>query len=343
MERDFFRPDYYSDGKEKAGLSSEQEKKYINLVSRAREAKAYPYQSGYHVRAAALAKDGTVYAGGNKEYALSDAFAHGETAVISGLKDLTDSPIEALAWYLESKNDTSISQEYGRPCGNCRDVMSEYCGADFVLLTGNEKGMVYTKLKDFLFEDFSSLELAKVDRRAAGLALKAARKSVDVYLPDALKLNTYGAVLISEYHNIWAGSLYSNAGFDSVTPVLSAVLSWRNSYPEGKISDTHLRLKKLVIASPYEVPSPFYRDRQAILEIDEILRRYTGKTNPLPVEIVHATFNDDDKIVPVDARITNTEEWLPHPFTPGAFRMDDVIKSELGGLMGADSVKNLGI
>jgi hypothetical protein len=72
--------------------------------------------------------------------------------------------------------------------------------------------------------------------------------------------------------------------------------------------------------------TPLYRDRQAILELDEILRMFKGSNSPLRVEIVKVGSN-------VEAYETNVEEWLPHPFSPGAFRMDDVTRAQLDKLI----------
>ena len=102
-----------------------------------------------------------------------------------------------------------------------------------------------------------------------------------------------------------------------------------------------MRLKKLVIASEGGVPSPFYRDRQAILELDEILRIYTGNPNPLRVEIIQAKDSVRGWAEAVEAFETNVEEMLPHPFSPGAFRMDDVMMAQLVKLIGENDVAKI--
>lgn len=322
------------------GLDERKRERYTSLVLRAKEASAYPHQSGYFVRTAGLAKDGTEYIGGNKEYAHSDAFVHGETAVLSGMKDITDSPMEAIAWY-RREGELVTPESLGRPCGNCRDVMRAYCSPELVLLNGNETGIVYTHLSDFLFEDFSRIDVGSVRPYPAWSALHAARRAVDVYLPEDMKSTVYGAALEAEDGTIWQGIQYTNVGYDAITPVMSAVINWMNSYPSGHVSDRHLRLKKLVIASEGGVPSPFYRDRQAILELDEILRIYTGNPNPLRVEIIQAKDSVRGWAEAVEAFETNVEEMLPHPFSPGAFRMDDVMMAQLVKLIGENDLAKI--
>jgi len=314
-------------------LSESEKEMYTHLVLRAKEAKAYPHQSGYFVQTAGLAEDGTEYVGGNKEYGFSDAFVHGETAVISGMKDITDSPIKAIAWY-RKEGELVTHESFGRPCGNCRDVMNAYCTPDLVLLNGNETGIVFTQLKDFLFEDFGLIDSSRIDGRGIEEALSAADAGIDTYLPETTKLGMYGAALVAEDGTVWSGTHYSNAGYDSVTPVMSAVLHWMNDYPKRRVSERHLKLSKLVVAGGWKMVSPLYRDRQAILELDEILRRYNGNDEPLRVEIVR--FDDKVKVF-----VTDTDEWLPHPFSPGAFRMDDVMEAQLVKLIGETEVKKI--
>ncbi|QQG41473.1 MAG: hypothetical protein HYV90_04940 [Candidatus Woesebacteria bacterium] len=334
--RQLHQPDYVSNQSIEIELTSEQIEKYTRLVSFALEGKAYPYQSGYHVRAAALSINGEMHAGGNKEYGLSDAFIHGETAAISGLRDITASPIEAVAWYLKKDKPGPISESYARPCGNCRDVMLRYCDPSMALLTGNSEGIVFTRLSDFLHDDFDKIDTLNIDKLAVEIALGAVDSAVNIYLPEDLKRGVYGAALVSEDGATWMGSHYTNVGYDSITPVLSAVINWRNSYPLGTVSEKHLKLSKLVLASYGNMPKPFYRDRQAILELDEILRRYTGSKTPLPVEIVDASRITNGTVFVSSACSTDVEKWLPHPFTPGAFRMDDVMEAQLAQLVGSE-------
>lgn len=334
MEREFYTP--FEKDKLANPLSEREKDKYFDLVRLAEDAKAYPSQSGFFVRTVGLAKDGNLCLGGNKEYAHSDAFVHGETAVLSAIRDLTDSPLEAIAWYKPYKKGEAVGPEdFGRPCGNCRDVLSAFTGPDLVLLQGNQTGFVYTHLKDFLFEDFKYLDVSFLQEREVKEALIAQEAAVDVYLPGHLKENVYGAALVSEDGTIWRGSLYTNAGYDSVTPVLSAVLHWKNTYPKETISESHLGLARLVIVGRGKIPSPFYRDRQAILELDEILRRYSTKSKSLEIQLVNIEENG------LSARKTNAVESLPRPFTPGEFRMDDVIFAELAKLIGEKETKKV--
>lgn len=329
MERNIHSP--FSQEKIDFELTRNEQEKYLDLVRYAEDAKAYPSQSGHFVCTAALAKDGNVCIGGNKEYALSDAFIHGETAVVSSLRDLTDSPIEAVAWYKRRKGQEVIgSNDFGRPCGNCRDILLAYTSPELILLQGNQTGMVYTRLKDFLFEDFSYLDPSLLNKGEVEEGMKAKEAAVDVYLPEELKGKVYGAALVSKDGTIWRGSLYSNAGYDAVTPILSAILHWKNSSPVGEISKSHLNLSKVLVVAKGAMVSPFYRDRQALLELDEILRRYWGRTKSLEIQLVNVDGNE------IFAKKASAVNALPNPFTPEAFRMDDVIYKEMAKLIGEE-------
>ncbi len=312
-------------------LTPEQISKFYYLIYQAKFAKAYPEQSGFFVRTAGITKKGEMWTGGNKEYGHSDAFIHGETAVVSGLKDLTNDPIEIIAWYREKETGP---RDFGRPCGNCRDILRKYCDPNLILLNGNENAVVYTRLKDFLFEDFRKINLDHIETGSVEAALKGLFGGNDIYLPERMKNEPYGVALVSRSGEIWKGGHYTNVGYDSVTPLLSTIISWKNSYPNGAISKRHLELSKVVVVSQSGMPNVFYRDRQAILELDEVLRKFTKSPCPLQVELVHATKDDRGNMIIYEARRTNVEKWLPHPFSPGAFRMDDVMEAQLEKLIG---------
>jgi hypothetical protein len=190
------------------------------------------------------------------------------------------------------------------------------------------------QLKDYLFEDFRRVDFSNIDVPAVNAALAAARGGNDIYLPEKMKHKMYGAVIVSEDGQMWTGEHYTNVGYDSVTPVLSAVISWHNDYPKGIVDESRLNLSKLVVAGEYFTPDVFYRDRQAVLEMDEILRKFTDCKHPLEVQIVNAKG---------EVYETNVEEWLPAPFSPGAFRMDDVMHGQLGKLIGEKNLNSLGL
>lgn len=331
VKETIYRPEGFSTQKE-SELSPEAYKHFSFLIRKAHFAKAYPSQSGFFVRTAGMTEDGKIWAGGNKEYGYSDAFIHGETAVVSGLRDITSARIEAIAWYREQETGPG---DFGRPCGNCRDILLKYCDTDTILLNGNEQAIVYTRLKDFLFDpkEKGNQKDFKINPYYVDLGIRAVRGGTDIYLPQEMKNDLYGAVLVAENGKAWVGSHYSNVGYDSIPAAMVALLNWKSNYPTGSLDDARLKLSKLILFGVGRTPSVFYRDRQAVLEMDEILRRYTKK-GALDVQIVNVDpgYYENGRVI--EAYVTNSEEWLPGPFSPGAFRMDDVMDAQLQKLIG---------
>lgn len=312
-------------------ITPELRNRFSLVMQLAAEAKAHPSQSGFFVRTAGMTKNGMYYKGGNKEFAHSHAIPHGETAVASGLLDLTDSPIEVIGWHQKGE---ITSENFGRPCGNCRDYLREFCKPETFFLNGNENAYVVTQLKDYLFEGFKKMEDPKVRKSDLKETFKALLGSNDVYLPEDLKPDVYGAALVTHDGMVWPGGLYTNVGYDPVNAVMNAINNWRWNYPTGEVLDKRLRIRKLLVVGGAKMPHIFYRDRQAILELDEILRKYTRNSEPLKVQILDANGGSYE---------TNVEEMLPRPFSPGAFRMDDVMLGQLGKIIGNDNLKKLNI
>lgn len=281
------------------------------LISKAKTAFADPSQSGYFVQAAGVTENDDMVAGGNKENSSSDAFVHGETAVISHIRDIYGkTPIKAIGFY---KDGHDITEKDISPCGACRDVLVQQTSPDLLLMSGNQNKIVVLKLKDFIFDDFhriSSTDLDGVGLKEATIALY---KGVDVYLPEYLKRKVYGVSIVDQNSNNFRGSLYTNSGYDAITPGLAAVQTWNNS----EIDKTNIN--KIVIVGRNALPSPYYRDRQALLELTEITYQ-----NSVRVELI--SLDNFDNIQEVAT--TNTTEWLPRPFSAGNFGMHEAIRDQ---------------
>lgn len=313
---------WLSVGGEEFEATVEEEALYRKAVQVAKEAFASPDQSGFHVLTCAMAADGSYVTGGNKEYALSDAFVHGETAVLTAFHDrFGRKPIKVLAFYSKFPVEKGGS---ACPCGNCRDVMAHYCSPDMLIIEGNEEHALISRFSEYQFSDFATAD-PRNPVLLTGLreGVRALKESKTVYLPETLKNNAYGVVIVSRNGRMWRGSLYTNAGYDAITPALSAIQTWKNTTPHDGTND-HLDIDHILIVGKGKIPHVFYRDRQAILEFDEVLRQYSGRTQPLPIHLV----NIDDEQAIVEANQTNAVEWLPHPFSPESFGMQDVIAAE---------------
>lgn len=128
---------------------------YEDLISQALKMLDFSYvpYSHFHVGAALLAKNGTVYTGCNIENSSFGATNCAERtaifkAVSEGVKDF-----EAIAVVggLNGK-----IEDFCPPCGICRQVMREFCNQDFKIILAKSPSdyKVYT-LADLLPESFS--------------------------------------------------------------------------------------------------------------------------------------------------------------------------------------------
>ena len=124
------------------------------LMELAREAMSHAYApySGYHVGAALLCTDGTVYQGCNIENASYGATNCAERTAI--FKAVYDGHREFEAIAICGGKDGVISG-YFPPCGICRQVMAEFCQKDFqVYLIGAGDAYQMRTLEELLPSGF---------------------------------------------------------------------------------------------------------------------------------------------------------------------------------------------
>ena len=117
----------------------------MELAKKARENAYAPY-SNFKVGAALLCGDGTVYTGCNVENAsfsptmCAERVAFGK-AVSDGKRDFTAIAVVG--------NTTPCT-----PCGVCRQVMAEFCKADFKVYVKTEEGIKTYTLEELLPNGF---------------------------------------------------------------------------------------------------------------------------------------------------------------------------------------------
>lgn len=122
---------------------------------------SYAPYSGYHVGAALLAKDGSIFTGCNIENASYGATNCAErTAIFKAVSEGVKA-FEAIAIVGAPANDAAENtfSEYAYPCGICRQVMQEFCKQDFVIIVAKstEDYEKYT-LKELLPFGFGGLD-----------------------------------------------------------------------------------------------------------------------------------------------------------------------------------------
>lgn len=109
------------------------------LIKAAKQAQAFSYSpySGFKVGAALLCKSGKVYTGCNIENASFSATVCAERTAL--FKAVSEGEREFSAMAIVGSTDLCF------PCGVCRQVMSEFCGAGFkVYLEENGKPVTFT-------------------------------------------------------------------------------------------------------------------------------------------------------------------------------------------------------
>ncbi|MBQ2934113.1 MAG: cytidine deaminase [Clostridia bacterium] len=109
--------------------------------------KAYAPYSGYKVGAALLSKSGTVYSGCNVENASYSPTNCAERTAF--FKAISEGEREFSAIAVVGGKDGVVTNLF-MPCGVCRQVMAEFCDADFKVLVARSEDD---------FSEFTLLEL----------------------------------------------------------------------------------------------------------------------------------------------------------------------------------------
>lgn len=128
----------------------------VRLIEEAYEAKKYSYApySGFHVGAALLCDDGTIFTGCNIENAAySPANCAERTAVFKAVSEGYRSFLAIAV--------AGSSGEYLAPCGVCRQVLMEFCDPDsfLVILAKNQTQYQSFRLGELFPHAFSKTDL----------------------------------------------------------------------------------------------------------------------------------------------------------------------------------------
>lgn len=124
------------------------------LLEKAYEAMQLSYSpySGFKVGAALLCKSGKIYTGCNIENAsYSPTNCAERTAFFKAVSE-GEKEFSAIA-IIGGKNGEVT--DYCYPCGVCRQVMAEFCDADFEIICASPDGIKSYKLSELLPESFS--------------------------------------------------------------------------------------------------------------------------------------------------------------------------------------------
>ncbi len=110
-------------------IGTEQQKALLALAAEARSHSYSPY-SHYAVGAALLTEDGEIYQGCNIENASFTPTICAERTAF--FKAIFDGKRDFAAIAVIGSGETPAF-----PCGVCRQVMAEFCGKDFLIITSN--------------------------------------------------------------------------------------------------------------------------------------------------------------------------------------------------------------
>ncbi len=138
-------------------LSEREEKELIREALNARE-NAYAAYSGFGVGAALMTKEGKIYLGCNIENSSYGATNCAERTAIFKAVSEGEKEFKAIAivGFPINMNQESPFPDYAYPCGVCRQVMSEFCSEDFLVLVAKNEGDYLTfRLQELIPHSFS--------------------------------------------------------------------------------------------------------------------------------------------------------------------------------------------
>ena len=121
----------------------------IKFALEAREKSYSPY-SGFAVGAALLCKNGKVFTGCNIENSVYSATNCAERTALFKAVSEGETEFEKIA-VVGGNAEDEVPVDYCSPCGVCRQVMREFCNADFeILIAKSETDYKSVTLSDLL-------------------------------------------------------------------------------------------------------------------------------------------------------------------------------------------------
>lgn len=134
-------------------------KKDLFMLAKDAIKSSYAPYSQYNVGAVLLCKNGNIYKGCNIENAsYSLTICAERTALFSAIAN-GEKEFEAICVVGGKKGEIT---DYAMPCGACRQVLAEFCDADFKVFVGvNENDIKEYKLSDLLPYSFDKSKLGE--------------------------------------------------------------------------------------------------------------------------------------------------------------------------------------
>ena len=118
---------------------------------------AYAPYSNFKVGAAVRLDNGTIVRGSNQEnVAYPSGLCAERTALFAASAQHSGHAVEALAIVARNPQEALVG---AMPCGACRQVMAEFCGSDFLVITSDGKEEKVRTLGEIFPESFSGKNL----------------------------------------------------------------------------------------------------------------------------------------------------------------------------------------
>lgn len=122
----------------------------------ARKMSYSPY-SGFAVGAALMTSEGEIYTGANIESASYSPTVCAERVAFFSAVHKGEKSFKAIA-IVGGKSDSEV-KDFTAPCGVCRQVMAEFCDADFEIILYNGNKMKTYTLSELFPESFGKSDL----------------------------------------------------------------------------------------------------------------------------------------------------------------------------------------
>lgn len=124
----------------------------ISLAKAARAASYSPY-SGISVGAALLTKSGKIYTGANIESASYSPTVCAER--VAFFKAINDGEREFSAIAVMGGENNEVENQPFYPCGVCRQVMTEFCNEDFLIIVSDNEIITKKTLGELMPNGFT--------------------------------------------------------------------------------------------------------------------------------------------------------------------------------------------
>jgi hypothetical protein len=167
--------------------------------------------------------------------------------------------------------------------------------------------IIYAPLKSFYHDDFQEAgEIDEFDRAALLASGESYSRIYNPYADDYRK--GHGAAILMQNHTMYSATGFTNAGYHGVASLAATLGTIKPAELSGLIPQR----VTFTVGAGGQVD---YGTRQHLEEYRAGLAAYTGDPNlhfPIHVHELNGK-----------VRETNTQEWLPQPFSAADFGMDE--------------------